>query len=98
MGLLEPSVATPMFEHLEGKVIQLLKKNNKAEKVDTHSGPSQGETRLLWHPVDRLRLLSKLRILGPITPLVSFHKCFISCTAECPDIYTLYNAVTNIIS
>ena len=27
----------------------------------------------------------KLRILGPIKPLINFHKCFISCAAECPD-------------
>ena len=46
---------------------------------------------------DRLRLLSKLRIWGLIKPLVNFHRCFISCAAECPDNYTLYKAVTNII-
>jgi hypothetical protein len=45
----------------------------------------QGGTRLLSGPGDRLGLLSKLRIWSPIKPLVNFHKCFISCTAECPD-------------
>ena len=55
----------------------------------------QGRTRLLWDPRDRLRLPSKLRIRGSIKPLVNFHKCFISCAAECPDniIYTWYKAV-----
>ena len=43
-------------------------------------------------PRDRLKLLSKLRILGPIKPLVYFNKCFISCAAECPDnIYFIRN-------
>jgi len=42
-------------------------------------------TRLFWGPGDMLRLLSKLRIWGPIKPLVNVHKCFISCAAECPD-------------
>jgi hypothetical protein len=45
----------------------------------------QGGTRIFWGPGDRLRLISKLRILGSIKPLVNFHKCFISCAAECPD-------------
>ena len=45
----------------------------------------QGGTRILWGPGDRLRLISKLRILGSIKPLVNFHKCFISCAAECSD-------------
>ena len=45
----------------------------------------QGGTRLLLGPGDRLRLLSKLRIWGPIKPLINFHKCFISCAEECPD-------------
>ena len=45
----------------------------------------QGGTRLLWGLADRTRLLSKLRILGPIKPLVKFHKYIISCAAECPD-------------
>jgi hypothetical protein len=34
-----------------------------------------GEPRLPWGPGDWLRLLLKLRILGPIKPLVNFHKC-----------------------
>ena len=34
---------------------------------------------------DKLRLLSKFRIRGPIKPLVNFHKCFIFCAAECPE-------------
>jgi hypothetical protein len=45
----------------------------------------QDGTRLLWGHGDRLRLPSKLRIWGSIKPLVNFHKCFISCAAECPD-------------
>jgi hypothetical protein len=32
----------------------------------------QGGTILLWSPVDRLRLLSKWRLSGPIQPLVTF--------------------------
>jgi hypothetical protein len=43
----------------------------------------QGGRRLLWGPGDRLRLPSKLRIWGSIKALVNFHKCFISCAAEC---------------
>jgi hypothetical protein len=42
----------------------------------------QGGTRLLWGPRDRLRFISKLRIWGPIKPLVHFHECLISCAAE----------------
>ena len=42
-------------------------------------------TRLLWGPGDRLSLISKLRIWGPLKPLVNFHMCFISCAAECPN-------------
>ena len=38
----------------------------------------------LW-PDNRLRFLSKLRICCPIKPPVSFHKCFISCSAESSD-------------
>jgi hypothetical protein len=38
----------------------------------------QGGRRLLWGPGERLWFLSKLRIWGPITTLVNFHKCFIS--------------------
>ena len=34
----------------------------------------QGRTRLLWSFVDRLKLLSNLRICCPIKPLVNFHK------------------------
>jgi hypothetical protein len=33
----------------------------------------QGGTRLILVPVDRLSLLSKLRILGSIKPLINFH-------------------------
>ena len=62
----------------------------------SHPGPPrelmQGGTRLLCHPVDRQRLLSKWRIWGPTQPLLSFHKCFISF----PD--NICKAVTNIIS
>jgi hypothetical protein len=47
----------------------------------------QGGTRLLWGPGDRLKLLSELRIWGPIKPLVN---C-ISCAAECPD--NIYEAM-----
>ena len=57
--------------------------------LSTETGPPreimQGGTRLLWDPGDSLRLLSKLRIWASIKPLVNFHKCFISCAAECPD-------------
>ena len=45
----------------------------------------QGETRLLWGHRDRLSLLSKLRIWGPLNPLVNFYKCFIGCAVYCPD-------------
>ena len=41
----------------------------------------------------RLRLLSKLRMLGPIKPLVNFHTCIISCAVECPEyIYFIQNS------
>jgi len=36
-------------------------------------------------PQEQAEIFSKLRILGPIKRLVNFHKCFISCAAECPD-------------
>jgi hypothetical protein len=46
------------------------------------SGPPmkilRGGTRLLWAPGERLRLLSNLRIWGPINPLVNFNRRFIS--------------------
>ena len=57
------------------------------KSLSTSPGPPreilQGGTRLLWDPGDRLRLPSKLRIWGSIKPLVNFHRCFISCAAEC---------------
>jgi hypothetical protein len=38
----------------------------------------------------------KIEDLGPIKPLVNFHKCFISCAAECPDnIYFILEIVEN---
>ena len=43
----------------------------------------QGGTTLLGVPGDRLRFFSKLRIWGPIKPLVNFHKCFIFNTKGC---------------
>ena len=59
------------------------------QKILRQSGPPreilQGRTRLLWVSEDGLRLLSNLRIWGPIKPLVNFHKCFISCAADSPD-------------
>ena len=51
--------------------------------VDRASKRNYG--RLLWGPWDSLRLLSRLRIWAPIKPRVNFHRCFISCAAECPD-------------
>ena len=75
--------------------------NIKMRVRKSHSGLPreilQGWTRLLCDPGNRLIFLSKLRILGPIKPLVNFQKCFISCAAECPDKITLCKTVTNTI-
>ena len=53
------------------------------ESIATCAGPPReilhGETRLLWGHGDRLMFLSKLRIWGPIKPLVYFRKWFIYC-------------------
>jgi len=58
-----------------------------------HEKLCKAEQDCFWGPGDRLRLLSKLRIWGPIKPLVSFHKCFISCAAEYPDnIYVIQSS------
>jgi hypothetical protein len=38
----------------------------------------------------------KIEDLCPINPLVNFHKCFISCAAECPDnMYFILEIVEN---
>jgi hypothetical protein len=38
----------------------------------------------------------KIEDLGPINPLVIFHKCFIFCAAKCPDnIYFILESVEN---
>ena len=52
---------------------------------------------LLLRPGDRLRLLSKLRFWGPIQPVVSFHKCFISFSAECLDNISFIQSSKNIV-
>ena len=52
-----------------------------------------GRRKLRWGFGARLRLLSKLRMLGPIKSLVNFHTCIISCAAECPEyIYVIQNS------
>jgi hypothetical protein len=56
--------------------INLGTSKSNCESLSTLPGPPreilQGGTRLLWGPRDRLRLPSKLRILGSIKPLVNF--------------------------
>ena len=57
--------------------------NLSIESIAACAGPPReilhGGTRLLWGHGDRLMFLSKLRIWGPIKPLVYFRKCFIYC-------------------
>jgi hypothetical protein len=58
----------------------------------------QGGTRLLWGSGDMLRLLSKLRIWGPLKPLVTFINALFPVQQNVQITYALYKAVTNIIS
>ena len=70
-----------------GAQLSKSKWQSDCESLSTSPGPPreilQGGRRLLWGSGDRLRLPSKLRIWGSIKAQVNFHKCFISCAAEC---------------